>query len=427
MNENWVVIVTVLSLLLMASLIVGGFLLRKVKTLQSQQTRWRTESRRWQDLQGSFLANMSHELRTPLTVIRGYLDIVKSWTSKEGINSKYTHALSTMERNERFLEDLLNSILNFSKIKTGLRPVVRERVDVEAIFSDMLPELKEKSDKQNLDFQIDIDKSMPRFLCFDILAVRQIIRNLVENAVKFTSQGAITIEAKWTPAARNGGEGEVVMSVTDTGIGIAEKDVERIFEPFTQLESSMSRRYGGTGLGLSISRALAENMRGTLTATSKPGAGSRFELRFPALDVTDERQSTQPLRKNVASTGSRTPKRILLAEDSQDAQELMRWFLRRISAEIVSVENGKDAIEAVTNAEKQNRAFDVVLMDMQMPIMNGFQAARILRQRGYRKPIIALTAHTLEGDREKCLESGCSDYISKPIDWNALIEKLEAA
>jgi signal transduction histidine kinase/ActR/RegA family two-component response regulator len=427
MNENTVVILTVLSLLLMASLVVCGFLLRKVKALQSQQTRWRTESRRWQDLQGSFLANMSHELRTPLTVIRGYLDIVKSWMSIERLNGKYTHALSIMERNERFLEDMLNSILNFSKIKTGLRPVVRERVDVAAIFSDMLPDLKDKSEKQNLHFQIDIDKSIPRFLSFDVLAVRQIIRNLLENAVKFTSQGGITIEAKWVPPARNSDEGEVVMSVTDSGIGIAEKDLERIFEPFTQLESSMSRRYGGTGLGLSISRSLAENMGGTLSATSKPGAGSRFEVRFPAQDVTAEERRKQINQKAAEPATGSVLKRILLAEDSQDAQELMRLLLGRLNAEIVSVENGKEAVEVVAKAEKEHKAFDVVLMDMQMPVINGFQATRLLRQRGYRKPIIALTAHSLEGDREKCIESGCSDYISKPIDWNALIEKVRAA
>ena len=404
------------------------FLLRKLRLLQSQQTLWRVESRRWQDLQGSFLANMSHELRTPLGVIKGYIDLMKLWASSDLLSAKYVQALATMGRNERFLEDILNSILNFSKIKVGLRPVLQERVDVDAIFSDMLPDLKEKSRKENLFFHVDIDNSLPKSLYFDILAVRQIIRNLLENAVKFTSQGGITLEVKWTPAVRKAKEGEVAISVIDTGIGIAANNLERIFEPFTQAESSMSRRYGGAGLGLSISRGLAENMGGTLTVTSKPGAGSRFELRFPALEVSDEEHPRQIFRKRTApAAGGQVPKRILLAEDSQDAQELVRLFLGRFSAEIVSVENGREAIDAVMNAEKENKAFDVVLMDIQMPVMNGFQATRILRQRGYRKPIIALTAHTLEGDREKCLESGCSDYISKPIDWNALIEKLEAA
>lgn len=234
------------------------------------------------------------------------------------------------------------------------------------------------------------------------------------------------MEVKWIPPVRKASEGELAVSIIDTGIGIAANDLERIFQPFTQAESSMSRRYGGAGLGLSISRGLAENMRGSLTVTSRPGAGSRFELRFPALDVTDEEQG-QIVRKEAAPAAGETPKRILLAEDSQDAQELVRQFLGRFSAEVVSVENGREAIDAVTNAEREHKAFDVVLMDMQMPVMNGFQATRILRQRGYSKPIIALTAHSLEGDREKCIESGCSDYISKPIDWSTLIEKLEAA
>jgi signal transduction histidine kinase/ActR/RegA family two-component response regulator len=419
--------VGVLSLLLTASLIVCFLLVKKLKVLQSQQNRWRVESRRWQDLQGTFLANMSHELRTPLTVIKGYIDIMKSWVSGDVLSSKYKDALGIMERNEHFLEDILNSILNYSKIKVGLRPVVRERVDVDAIFSDMLPDLKEKSKNENLVFHVDIDESVPRSLSFDVVAVRQIVRNLLENAVKFTSQGGITIEVKWIAPFGKESEGELAIAVIDTGIGISPNDQERIFEPFTQAESSMSRRYGGTGLGLSISRGLAENMRGSLTVTSRPGAGSRFELRIPALDITGEENPARANRKNTAPERGQAAKKILLVEDSPEAQELLRCFLDRLRAEIVAVENGREAVEAVTAAERERKGFDVVLMDMQMPVMNGFQATRILRQRGYSKPIIALTAHSLGGDREKCLESGCSDYIAKPIDWNALIEKVKAA
>src|SRR5262249_32129846 len=153
----------------------------------------------------------------------------------------------------------------------------------------------------------------------------------------------------------------------------------------------------------------------------------RFQLRFPALDVTEEEHPMQIVQKNTAPEGGQASRKVLLAEDSQDAQELLRLILGPFCTEIVSVENGKDAIDAFMNAEREHKAFDVVLMDMQMPVMNGYQATRILRQRGYSKPIIALTAHSLEGDRERCLESGCSDYISKPIDWSALVEKLEAA
>src|SRR5262249_22538621 len=155
---------------------------------------------------------------------------------------------------------------------------------------------KEKSKKENLFFHVDIDKSVPKSLSFDVVAVRQIVRNLLENAVKFTSQGGITMEMKWMAPARKANEGKVAISIIDTGIGIAEGDLDRIFEPFTQAESSMSRRYGGTGLGLSISRALAENMGGRLTVASRPGAGSRFELSFPALEVTEEERPRQFVR-----------------------------------------------------------------------------------------------------------------------------------
>jgi len=167
-------------------------------------------------------------------------------------------------------------------------------------------------------------------------------------------------------------------------------------------------------------------MGGALTVQSKPGAGSRFELRLPAKRVTAEPPQQMPV-KIAAPNSPRVRKRILVVEDSPDAQNLIRQFLAGVNAELVSVENGKEAIDAVTKAEQDKEGFDVVLMDMQMPVMNGFQATRILRQRGFRKPIIAVTAHSLEGDREKCLESGCSDYVSKPIDWSVLISKLEAA
>src|SRR5262245_13756552 len=295
--------IIVLSLLLATNLFACFLLLRKLKVLQSQRTRWRVESRRWQDLQGTFLANMSHEIRTPLTVIKGYIDLMKSWVSNDVLNAKYGDALATMERNEQFLEDVLNSILNFSKIKVGLRPVLREHVDVGGIFSDVLPDLKEKSKKENLFFHLDIDKAVPRSLSFDAVAVRQIIRNLLENAVKFTSQGGITMEVKWSAPVEKANEGELAISIIDTGIGIAAGDLDRIFEPFTQAESSMSRRYGGAGLGLSISRALAENMRGNLTVTSKPGAGSRFELRFPAVDVTEENPAQAVQKSAVPARG----------------------------------------------------------------------------------------------------------------------------
>jgi signal transduction histidine kinase/ActR/RegA family two-component response regulator len=423
MNNPQLVAIIVLSVALIASGLVCFFLVRRLRTLQSQQGRWRLESRRWRDLQGTFLANMSHELRTPLTVIKGYIDLMKTWAAGDKLSPNYGTALATMQRNEQFLEDLLNSVLNFSKVKGGLRPVTKERVDTEAIFSDILPGLEEKAESANLFFRVTVDRSVPKYLYFDVLAVKQIARNLIENAVKFTSHGGITMAINWLPATGIATEGELVISVIDTGIGIEASDLDRIFEPFTQAESSMSRRFGGTGLGLSIARGLAENMGGTLTVKSRPGVGSSFELRIPSVVVMGEVPSQMTLKETAPKEA---PKRILLVEDSEDSQELVRRFLDVLSAEIVSVANGKEAIDAVTKAERAHQGFDVILMDMQTPVMNGFQATRILRQRGYKKPIIALTAHGLEGDRERCLEVGCSDYISKPIDWGSLIQKLAA-
>src|SRR5262245_2835194 len=212
MNGTVFLMIVVLSSMLAASLFGCVLLLRRIQILKAQQNRWRVESRRWQELQGSFLSNMSHELRTPLTVIKGYMDLMKSWASRDTLDTKYRNALTIMGRNEKFLEDILNSILNYSKIKVGLRPVVRERGDIHAIFSDMLPALEEKA-KKDLFFHVHIDPSVPTSLYFDMLAVRQIIRNLVENAVKFTSQGGITTDVRWTPPVQLGHEGEVAISI----------------------------------------------------------------------------------------------------------------------------------------------------------------------------------------------------------------------
>jgi CheY-like chemotaxis protein len=280
--------------------------------------------------------------------------------------------------------------------------------------------------------------------------LRQILVNLIGNAIKFTDAGHVRLVFHYLPDAGslhreiNGqtwndslpaksGQRYLRCDVIDTGIGMSESQIARIFQPFAQADSSMVRRFGGTGLGLAISSRLAERLGGKVLVSSRLGLGSTFTL-IIAVDVPEgatlikhpDLSVVTGMKNCKQEVERRTPKhcRVLLAEDGPDNQRLIEWVLRKAGFEVKTVENGALAVDAVLDAEEQGQQFDLVLMDMQMPVMDGYTASRELRSRGYAAPIIALTAHAMSGDRDKCLECGCTDYATKPIDRAKLLELL---
>ncbi|CAG1009745.1 two-component system, sensor histidine kinase [Phycisphaerales bacterium] len=369
-----------------------------------------------------FLANMSHEIRTPMTAIIGYADLLQDPALSAGERGE--HVL-TIRRNGEHLVNVINDILDISKIEAGRMTLAAAPCRVCQIVAEVAALMRVRALGKNVTLEVEYVFPVPEVIRTDELRVRQILMNLVGNAVKFTEAGEVRVVVR-----SEGVEAPmpfVSIEVTDSGIGMTEEEVGRLFQPFTQLDSSQTRRFGGTGLGLAISKRLAQALEGDISVVSDPGKGSTFSLRLPTGDLSGvrmirgareaiacaETENTEPL---PALTG-----KVLLAEDGPDNQRLIAFHLRKAGACVEVVENGRDAVERARAAAKAGDPFGVVLMDMQMPIMDGYTATRELRRGGYAYPIIALTAHAMTGDREKCLKAGCDDYHSKPIAPGELI------
>ena len=287
--------------------------------------------------------------------------------------------------------------------------------------------MRPRAEQNGSTLEVRYTGPLPETIHTDGNRLRQVIVNLVGNAVKFTENGSIRIGASFLPQWRSG-QSAVSLEVTDTGIGICQEALVRLFEPFTQAESSTTRKFGGTGLGLAISRQIVTTLGGELTVQERAREGSTFTVTIPTGDISEVNLLESPGEaicedeagaRWTPSTGVLRGVKILLAEDSIDNQELLRTVLGNVGAEVEVVENGRLAVERA-----ETGAFDVVLMDMNMPEMDGYEATRRLRDRGYARPILALTANAMSGDCEHCLAAGCNAHLAKPIDRKQLIETV---
>ncbi|QDT52197.1 Sensory/regulatory protein RpfC [Caulifigura coniformis] len=366
----------------------------------------------------AFLANMSHEIRTPMTSIMGFADTLLEWDQSP---EERREALQTIRRSARHLLDLINDILDISRIEAGRMTIEQIPVDVSQIAADVASLMRPVAIAKKIDLQLTFGEQVPKTVLTDPLRVKQLLVNLVSNAVKFTDHGHVRVHVS---SETRDGNCFVNCAVTDTGVGLTPQQLDRLFQPFTQADESMTRRYGGTGLGLAISKRLVELLGGELTVESLPTVGSVFRFSVNGGPVT-ELEMVQQLNESSLSTTDRADYlirlrgRILLAEDGLDNQKLLSQILRKAGAEVVVAENGRAAIEAIIHEE-----FHLVVMDMQMPEMDGYTATRQLRSMGFHLPVIALTAHAMSGDRQKCLDAGCSDYLTKPIARSALLSAV---
>jgi PAS domain S-box-containing protein len=372
-----------------------------------------------------FLANMSHEIRTPLTTVLGCADTLYPRLDRE----EHRDMLQMIRNQGRMLLGILNDVLDLSKIEAGRLEIHVESSSIVAVIEDVKALFEQMASEKGIELKTHYDHQMPSRVETDPLRVRQILMNLVGNAIKFTERGEVTIAA-YTDIEHD--PPKLLIDVRDTGIGIPHDRLEAVFEAFSQVTATPSRKAGGTGLGLTISQRLVKMLHGEITVASRMGRGTIFTVSLPlsgaaalqfelaeglALQADEQNRSRD-------SIDLLQPVTVLVAEDTRGIQFMIRRMLEDAGAMVFVVENGDRAVTEVLRAQRDGQPYDLVLMDMQMPVLNGFEATARLRALGCRLPIIALTAAAMLGDREKCLNAGCDDYLSKPIDRHALLDAI---
>ncbi|MCL2330610.1 MAG: PAS domain S-box protein, partial [Phycisphaerae bacterium] len=382
-----------------------------------------------------FLANMSHEIRTPMTAIIGYADVIDDGclgACNFGCGL-LREAVFTIRRNGGHLLSLINDILDLSRVESGKMVFEYKTYSLSDIVEEVASLMRVRIDEKGLTYDTEYIGAVPETMTTDLVRLRQVLVNLVGNAIKFTQTGGVRVVIRYLP---DGTKPMLQFDVVDTGIGMTADQAKRLFQPFTQADSSMTRRFGGSGLGLVIAKQMANLMGGDVViADTQPGLGTRFRLTIPTGPLKNVRMIEDPALNAVhkSSQHKATPAsltnmlvdaRVLLAEDGVDNQRLISHVLKMAGAEVVSVDNGQYALDAVADATAKNERFDVILMDMQMPVLDGYEATRALRRKGYEGTIIALTAHAMSGDREKCIAAGCNDYTTKPINRPELIKLI---
>ncbi len=379
-------------------------------------------------LKSEFLANMSHEIRTPMTAILGFAEEVELGLSAAPDAGPMRAALATIRRNGLHLLALINGILDLSKIEAGKLEAAREPCAPLAIVAEVASLLEPQARAKSLGFETVVTGAVPERISSDRTRLRQILINLVGNALKFTERGSVRIEI-----GQAGGWLEI--AIADTGCGIAADQVDRLFESFTQVQGSLTRPHAGTGLGLALSRRLARLLGGDIGVSTQIGVGSRFVVRLPIGEDPEVRLLSAAEASALAAAdptpalapdGLQLRGRVLLVEDGEDNQRLIGTVLRRAGLEVELARDGERGCALALAANELGEPFDVVLMDMQMPVLDGYAAVERLRANGHRGAIIALTANAMAGDRARSLAIGCDDHATKPISRDVLLRQIAA-
>ncbi len=368
-----------------------------------------------------FLANMSHEIRTPMTAILGYGEVLKDQAQENELNSEAREAVSSIQRAGKHLLLVINDVLDLSKIESGKVPIECERSPILEIVHDVNRSFQRSAQKKSITLGVGFDSAFPLELNTDAYRVKQILINLISNAIKFTHEGSVTLNLRTTSDT-------VEFIVRDTGEGMSQEGIKMLFRPFEQLDNSLTRSHFGTGLGLAISQKLANMLGGRIAVESTLGKGSAFTLSLPLncghdVKMVDQLPSFSDSAEQIKTGSMNLPKRIdpinakvLLVEDGIDNQKLITLILKKANIRTVVVENGQLGVDALQG----DHGFDLVLMDMQMPVMDGYTATKEIRNQGMTIPIIAITAHAMASDRKKCLDAGCDEYATKPINRDRL-------
>ncbi|MCH9652632.1 MAG: response regulator [Planctomycetes bacterium] len=410
--------------------------IRAVQLLREQKT-LRREAEASNQSKSAFLANMSHEIRTPMTAILGYTEILELEATSHQMPELFLDSLEIIKRNGGHLMELINDILDLSKIEADKIEIESILCSPKKIVEEVLELVQVRAEAKGLKLEASFEYPLPFKIKSDPTRIRQILINLIGNAIKFTEVGTIRLETRLLESA--GQEPQVQFTVVDQGIGMTESQRSNLFRPFMQADSSTTRKYGGTGLGLTICKRLAELLGGEITVSSEPDQGSQFSVTVQAgslvgikLMQEHSNESSQDVQESHQSqTGHPTSDepclkgiKILLAEDGPDNQRLISFILKKAGAEVSVAENGEVAYQAGLESMEGGLLYDVILMDIQMPVLDGYEATGKLRERGYTGPIIALTANAMEGDREKCIDAGCNDYLKKPVNRTRMLDLI---
>ena len=406
---------------------VVGFILvgtevSKYKEIQAELKKAKEAAEVASETKSAFLANMSHEIRTPLGAILGFSELIMT---QEMSSSERVNSFEVIKRNGRLLSNIINDILDLSKVEAG--KLEMDKVDVP--FTEVLTEigtlLNLEAVEKGIKLTVTSEGMLPSFIRTDPLRLRQILLNIIGNAIKFTSRGSVDVKVKLVAGPDSGAK--LAFIIQDTGEGISPEQAAKLFAPFTQADPSTTRRFGGTGLGLILSKKLATNLGGDVVLSqSTPGEGSTFVVTIDPGETekvlfrsSDSSSPPQIIKMPIIERPDLGQMKVLVVDDSSDNQALIKKLLRLAGATVETADNGREGMEKALRGN-----YNLILMDLQMPEMDGYEATKALRDRGYKKPIIALTAHAMKEERRRCLQNGFNDHLTKPIDRDSLLHAL---
>lgn len=370
-----------------------------------------------------FVSIISHEVRTPLCAIIGFAELLEDPTTPQELRTEYAAAI---RRNSQALRELADQILDLAKVESGKLEINFLSFDPRRLIDELISIFEQMASKRGLKFRFTYPSSLPQAITTDPLRLRQILVNLIGNAIKFTDHGDVCIETNIIPATENT-PGRMAFLIRDTGVGMESHQIDRLFRDFSQIDTSAARRRQGSGLGLSLSRKIARALGGDVTLIDTiPGLGSTFQLAIPihgySMSQSERTENFHPsATQNLPPPNILKDLTILLAEDAPDNQLLISRILSKHGANVEVAHNGAEAIRRAFS-----RQYDLILMDLQMPIMDGYEATRHLREQGFRQPIVALTAHAMKSERQHSFEQGFTDYLTKPIEQTTLIYKISS-
>lgn len=401
------------------AVVIAGILIWLVSKASRQRRDYLAQVQAANRAKSSFLAKMSHEIRTPLTAIIGFAELSLDGDPRRDERSD---ALRTIHGSGKHLLSIINDILDLSKIEADKFSIAKESCSLFRIMDEISALIQMQAVSKGLKFDVNYRLPLPRVIEADPLRLKQIIINLCGNAIKFTERGSVNVNVSYDRVVE-----QLAIEVVDTGIGLTHEESARLFQDFEQVDAGINRKYGGTGLGLAVSKKLAALMGGTITVTSKKGHGSKFQLFLKTPehigDLAHTLREAELTSPQSAPESHASPDRfsgnVLLVEDTQQIRDLVNMYLRRAGVTVHIAENGAQALELIAAT-----SFDLVLMDIQMPVMDGLAAMQKLREREYKTPVVALTANAMKDDQELYLRAGFADFLAKPVDRARLAQVL---